>query len=67
MWPTSSPYSSPIILAHKKNGTWGISVDFKVDLFKQKNFTALIDHQKPYEFKIDVKGYAMETVIHIDH
>ena len=44
MWPSSSPYNSPIILAHKKNGTWEISVDFNVDSFKQKNFMALIDH-----------------------
>ena len=54
-------------MAHKQNGTWRIRVDFKVDSFKQKNFTALIDHQQPYEFKTNVKGYAMETVIHIDY
>ena len=63
----SSPYSSPIILARKQNRAWGISVDVKVDSIKQKFFTLLINHQQPYEVKTDIKGYAMETVIHIDY
>ena len=43
-------------------------VDFKFfDSFKQKNFTTLLDHQQPFEVKICASGYAMETVIHIDH
>ena len=67
MQPISSPDSPPIILAHKQNRAWGISVDVKVDSIKQKNFTALINHQQPYEAKIYFKGYAMERVIHIDY
>ena len=35
--------------------------------WKQKKFTALIDHQQPYEVKTYVKGYAMKIVIHIDY
>jgi len=64
---SSSPYISPIILAHKQNGTWGMCVNFKVDSCKQKNFSALIDQKQPYEVKTDAKGDVMETVIHIDY
>ena len=43
-------------------------VDFKVfDSFKKKKFTTLLDHQQPFEVKIDASGYAMEIVIHIDY
>ena len=64
---SSSPHNSPIILAHKKNRTWGRSVNLKVDSCKKENYIALIDSQQPYKVKTDAKGYAMETVIHIDY
>ena len=70
MRPSSSPYGSPIDLVPKKNGTWGMCVDFKVfDSLKQKNFTSLLDHKQPFEVKTDASGNTMgkEIVIHIDH
>ena len=58
------------MLAHKKNGTWGMCVNFKVfKSVKQKIFTTsvsiLLDHRQP--FKTYVSGNTKGKVIHTDH